>query len=52
MRLLVLLERVVADEVVPHAALPTLGVDREVKERILHLDPFVDLLQGQTVGSG
>jgi hypothetical protein len=50
MRLLVFLEGVIADEVVADATLPALGVDGEVVEGILHLDPLVDLLEGQAVG--
>jgi hypothetical protein len=50
--LLVLFEGVITNEVVPDAALPPLGVDGEVVEGVLHLDPFVDLFQGQTVGRG
>jgi hypothetical protein len=41
--LLVLLEGVVADEVVADAALPPLGVHGEVIEGVLDLDPLVDL---------
>jgi hypothetical protein len=49
---LVFLEGVVPDEVVADTALPALGVDGEVIEGILHLDPLVDLFQGEAVGRG
>jgi hypothetical protein len=50
--LLVFLEGVVPDEVVANTALPALGVDGEVIEGVLHLDPLVDLFQGEAVGRG
>lgn len=46
---LVLLEGIMSDEVVAHAALPALGLGMEVKPRVVHRDALVDLLQGEAL---
>ena len=50
--LLVFLERIVPNEVVPDTAFPPFGIHVEVVERIFQLNSFVDLLECEPVRRG
>jgi hypothetical protein len=49
---LVLLEGIVANEIMANAAFPAFGLCMEVKPGVLHGDALVDLLQGEALRRG